>query len=232
MPVSIDPEKKPKEPEQPSDDETPETEEETQPRRTSGFDASEFIAGMMSDPEIQAVIAARREGRDVQVTDRKPKEPEPPQRKKLSEEIGDDDEVDPTIKRVLDLIEQRVDSTVAPLSEKLAGLEEMASGFQRQTVNQQIEKAAAKYNDFDKYRGEMAKIARETPGLSMDELYLIAKSRANDLNFAQPSTETERPMAATGVRRGLPKKPKYERGRKGWNDMLADSLEKLPSRQE
>lgn len=186
-------------------------------------EGNRMLMSMISDPDIQAILAARRENRDVEVVskDSVSKTPE----KDLVEEDdleGFDDEV----KKIVKILDKKISSKIEPLVEKLSTLESLAKTFQGKDIDDQISSVKSKHPDFDKYRTEMAALARnEGAGLPVGELFLLAKHRAGDLKFVEESTHSERPTP-TPRRKGVGvKKDQPLRGRRAFQVALADALD-------
>jgi hypothetical protein len=191
----------------------------------AAYEGNKMLLEMFSDPDVQAILAARREGKEIKVVpanDRVIPEAEAAQADEL--EDYDDD-----IKKLVELIDKKFDTRLDPVIAKVTQLEGLAQGMQKQAVDNQIKAVSDKHEDFDKYRKEMAELARgEGKNLSVQELYVLAKLRAGELNMTEPSTYSERPTTPPR-RKGLPEKKDTasKRGRKGFQVTLADALENL-----
>lgn len=235
MPVESDqiPSSKPEQQIEPeSKPESQGTQPEQKLQVPEGFDKDAFLTALVSDPDVQAVLQARRDGRKIKVTDEEAETKPAP--KKISDEIrssrqtqeteddGFEEDLDPTVMRIIGILEEREER----VNERIEQLEELASGLQKQTVNNQIKEIEKKYPvDFPKYRSEMAKLSRELPKLSLEELLIVAKQRAGDFSFQQPSTESERPVSAVTRRGSKAGKSKECRGQHAWRNSLAEALE-------
>lgn len=190
-------------------------------KELGGFDGSQLLLGLMSDPDVQAILSARREGKTTRVL--LDEESETPEGTEL---ISDDDEledVDDDIKKVVSLLEKKLQ----PLTSKVKQLEQLAQNYERTTVDNQIKQVESKHKDFNKYRKEMAKLAREVGGLGVEELFLLAKHRAGALNLSEPSTHSERPTPTPRSRMGKDKKSATKLGRRGFRSTLANALDDL-----
>lgn len=193
------------------------------------FDQNRFLVNMVSDPEIQEILAARRDGRDVRVVseDKKPPAvaPEPVAEEILGEEIDDD------TKKLINLFDKKISSKLDPLIEKVGNLEHLAQGMEKKAFSDQIAQISSKHPDFNKYRKQMAKLARaEGAGLGVEELFILSKHRAGELNVTEPSTHSEKPTPTP--RRRSPHNKDIEEGRpvsrrKRFQVTLADALDNL-----
>lgn len=198
------------------------------PPKESDLATNRLLATMVSDPDIQAVLAARRTGRSVKVVD----EPlEPTEEPKEDEVITDEslEGFDDDIKKVVGLLGKQIDSKLTPITDKLTALEHIAQGYEKQAVDNQIGVASKKHPDFDKYRSQMAELARGAgSGLAVEELYLLSKHRAGDLKTVLESTHSEQPTP-TPRRKGVGStlKENSKPSRRGFQARLADALDNL-----
>jgi hypothetical protein len=191
------------------------------------FDGGRILMDMVSDPDIQAVLLARREGRAVKITDANAEPEAEPSPAIPTAEL---DDFDDDIKRVAELLHKQISSKLDPVIEKVSVLEGLAQGMQRQAIDGQIKAVAEKYPDFEKYRKKMGELARgDGKGLGVEELLLLAKHRAGELALTEPSTHSERPTPSPRRRPALNKDKgdAPRRGRKGFQVTLADALENL-----
>ena len=222
-----------------SDEYTEESEGETS-RETATSEAAggRLLASMVADPEIQAILAARRENREVKVvdaqaTDNGEVEAEEARVSELDKELENLDEDTRQIVRVLD---KHLTSRLAPVTEELGILKKIAEGYERKAVTDKITEVADKHPDFHKYRSKMAEISRaEGAGLAVEELYLLAKFRSGDVDLSPASTDSERPTPTP--RRGPGAKDRSAgkldgagSSRKEFQITLADALDKLETR--
>lgn len=196
--------------------------EEASAEGSSQMSDSQLLMGLVSDPEVQAVLAARRSGQKVTIA---PVEEET-QEEETQVSAEDLEIVDPDVKKVMDLIDMKF-KPISDLGERLTALEGVAQAFQHQEASAQISKVAEQYTDFDKYRKTMAKISEELPGLGVEELYILAKHRASDLPIPQPSTHSERPSAIPRTQPASGKKAEPLRGRKGFQQIMKSALERV-----
>ena len=213
--------------------ETSKAPSETQPqseKSSQTFDKDQLLMGLLADPQVQQVVKARQEGRQVRVSD----DDEPQEKttdKNFTLEDTLDEEIPDEVLPVIRAVESKLTGVLEPLTQRLSMLEDTASQYQKNLVDQQVATAKAKYPDFDQHRTTMAALARENPSLPIDELYLIARARSGNLHLAQTSTASEKPTAASrrGTRRDVSSKIMESArgsGRQAWNNSLADALDR------
>lgn len=190
---------------------------------------NQLLLGLMSDPDIQEVLNARREKRAIKVVadGQETSGETEAEAADAEEEEAEIEGLDDDVKKIVKLLGKKVDKSIGPITERLAAIEELAQGYQRQAVDGQVKTVASKYKDFDKYRKQMAQIVREIPGASVEELFLLAKHRAGDLSLVEPSTHSERPTPTPRRTASKDKKVGARRGRKGFQSTLIDALERI-----
>ena len=138
--------------------------------------------------------------------------------------------LDDDIKQVVKLLDKKLTETIAPLTNRLAAIEGIAENYQKADVDKQIKDVKDKHKDFAKHQKSMAKIARETPGLAVEEMYLIAKARAGDLKLEEASTHSERPTPTPRQRETKAKRELKTEGmssKRAFQIHLADALDQV-----
>ena len=199
--------------------------------------SAQLLVQMVSDPQIQEILAARREGREIQVVAQQQQTQQTEEVKKVEDtqetfekqlELSD---FDPDVKKAIELLDQRISAKFGPLVDKVGALESVAAAYEQRAVGEQITAISKKHPDFEKYRKDMASLARnEGAGLGVEELLLLVKHRAGDLSLTDPSTESERPTPTprrvTGERQ-TENSDQPQNRRKRFQIKLADALDNV-----
>jgi len=73
---------------------------------------------------------------------------------------------------------------------KVSNIEQMIGHM---VAQQSVNEIRAKYPDFEQYRDDIAALIKETPGLSIDKAYKLAKAERLDKELALQHVETELP---------------------------------------
>jgi hypothetical protein len=195
--------------------------------------AEQALGTLLGDPEVQKVIQARNQGLDVSVnfgSDTDTVEDDP------LFDTSDLDEDDPT-RQLLQRIESSLggvlDKKLGTLSERLGELESLASSAKNQEAAKAIKAARERFSDFDQYSQDTAQILRKNQDLSIDEAYILAKTRKGKLKIPSESTHSEKPTSRPAPRGD--KKQRVEKATRGkdpnlsrkqqLNQLIADSLE-------
>lgn len=199
--------------------------------RMAALERNQAIQNLLADPDIQAVIKAKREGKQLSITEAQAKEEELPDEPAL--EIPDDDPLKATLTRLddvmskrLDFFNKKLDARFQELETKSGQLEAVAASVQKKEVNEQVEGAKKKYQDFDKVKGEILELSKAHPGLSVDQLALLALDKKGLLKLQKTSTASERPTSQPPRPFGGTKKPGQEpkTGQRAWRSLLQEAL--------
>lgn len=200
--------------------------------------ANDMLQKLVSDPQIQEILKARQEGREVKLVDPKAKQNYLPG---LDDDSSSDQESDPadlddlSPSELAKFIVKKVSASVGTVlkeqqkgvSEKLESFEKYIASAEGQKVKSEIEQVRSKHKDFEELRPKMAEIANQNTGLSVEELYLLARTRSG-MSLVPEQTETERPSSTTArgplvSRREKPLPP----GRAGFAQALQEGLAKV-----
>lgn len=193
---------------------------------------NQALVGLLQDPDIAKVIAAKRMGKPVRVSDEEPEpESDPESEPELDSELEEspDDPVTKVMSKLTKVMDSKLQTALAPLLEQLAGVKSVADTVQRKDITDQISVVKTKYKDFDDYRDSMLKLSKEHEGLSVKDLYVLAKSRSGKLRMVEAVTGSEKPTSALR-RQGTVSQTNQTprpRGRKGFSDILEEALGKL-----
>lgn len=185
---------------------------------------------LLGDPEIRAVVEARRAGKSVKVvTDEAEVEPEP--EASIYGDLAEDDPVRKTLEQVDKMVSTKLERLLGPLAQRLAGVENLATEVKAKDLKSEVRELRSRYQDFNEYGQKMMEIAKTQPGLGVEELYLLSKHRAGKLSVSKPSTFSEKPTSQVSARSAKPARkptdPPRPSGKKGWNELLAESLGRL-----
>lgn len=217
------------EPEEDEDGDNQVVHDDETAERLERIEQNQSVMQILSDPEIKAVIEAKRAGKKVTVTSEEDAEPDPEPLDLGVSDLEDDDPAKDMVTKLADQVGAVLDKRLSPLGTRLEALENLAAILQQEKISDQVAKAKETHKDLDKYRPEMVQLLEElkkTGNLPIEELYLLAKNRKGDLNVEDPSTFSERPSNQPS--RGPRKKRGAERvgsGRASWNDAMAKALD-------
>lgn len=215
---------------QDSGDETITHEDTTQLNgRLARLEQNSALLTLMADEDVRAVVEAKRSGRKVRVSPADEPEAEPEPEPSIASDLDENDPVRQTLERVDTLIKVRLKAANDSINARLAGLEGLGNEIKRKDVTSQVDVARSKFKDLDQYKDAMVTLSRENPTLSVEDLYVLSKSRAGKLRQAEQTTFSEKPTSQP--RRSTPSKPtaggrppERPAGRKGFSALLAESL--------
>jgi hypothetical protein len=189
---------------------------------------SKILAQLAADPDISAILRARRTGQRVKVVEDRPTAPEDTIR--LPGSVGTttpEPEIDDSTlegmsnaqlskhiaRRTLTDLVPLLNEALKPLSTRLQALAGSVDQVETERAKNSVAAVQAKYKDFTKYRDAMIDIRQSNPGLEVEELYFLAKKRAGGQLFGQHGTDIERPTTQVArPSRPTPKGPVVGRG--------------------
>lgn len=196
--------------------------------RLAAIEQNQQMLALMNDPDIHAVIQARRAGKQVKVVEAVEETTTEPEPEDLTTGLEDTDPVKPTLQKIGSHIDKRVsarDAEIDQLKAKVAELSQIADVVRERDVTDQITKVSSKFKDFKDFRDPMIKLSGQYPGLSVEDLYVLAKSRSGKLKLVEQGTFTERPTAqpqrSSATARRNPAAPSPAPGKKGFEEILA-----------
>lgn len=184
------------------------------------------LLGILADPDILRVYNAKKAGKPVTISDTPEPDPEPEPEDDLTAGLDDNDPSKKILETITKLIDTKLNKALEPLSGQLDSVRSVTEQVQRQEVTSQITKAQEKYKDFGEYKTKMLELSKENPSLAVEDLYILAKNRAGKLRMVEQVTTTERPthQPNRSSKPGGKQPPPRPAGRKGFTDMLAESL--------
>ncbi len=191
-------------------------------------ESSGTLAQLMADPEVRAILEAKQRGEKVKVV---LGEEKVPTKVEIEEDIDLDglsnkDLVKHILKKVSTIFDGTLSSKLTPLTEQIKNLSGYVGTAETQAANKQIEIARGKHADFDTYIPEMRELNKVNGGLSVEELYLIAKSRkagpdASKVSSEKPTSTSVKAPAKVTRKNPLPP------GKAGFDIAMAEALSEL-----
>lgn len=208
-------------------------------------------AEMLQDPDYYAVMQAKQSGRAVKVIAlaadgsdptqrREAQPPEEPLKDLDFETASDKDKHAYTLKSVekmlKEIVPKMVESATGPLSEQMKKLGGFVQTTAEERFSQDVKRLTKKYPDFNNYLDLMTQIQSKNPGLTLEEIYGVAKGRSGSQVTSEHRTQSERPNQQTISRpSAVPQresKPKNDNGasaanRVSFREMLQKAADKV-----
>jgi len=191
----------------------------------------ETLAKLMADPDVRALLESKQAGKTVRVV--------------IGDEAQEDDEEDDVdldslsnkeltkhlLKHITNAVSQTVEKRIAEVESQVGGLFGHIQNTEAAEIKKNIERLREQFPDFDDLRETMTEINRTSPGLSVDELYVLAKVRRGGLEGLRGGLSSEKPTRSTArppskVQRKIP----LPFGRRGFSALLQEALEKQEHR--
>jgi hypothetical protein len=144
-------------------------------------------ATVLSDPDVLAILNAKQKGQKVRVAvgDEAPV--------KAAEQVKPgQDSLDASTDKIVKAFTTIFEPRLAALEKDVAVARGKVDSDIKVTVADQIAKAKKEHTDFETLRPKMLEINDQFPGMSIEELYTIAKVR-NNAPSAPAAIESERP---------------------------------------
>lgn len=186
---------------------------------TRNNEAQTALTQLLSDPEVAAVVRAKRAGKPVKVTEAV--EAEASEEKEEGLESDSDDPQVQLLDKVSKLFDAKLAKALEPMQQRLEQVGSVAEEVTKRDVNDQIATTKKKYPDFDKYGKEVLELSQANPALGVEQLYLLARHKKGNLRLMEQATASEKPtqqprrQAKPG---GTP--PPRPQGRKGFGQIL------------
>jgi len=180
------------------------------------------LAKILADPDVRALLQAKEQGKKVKVLEDATIEELPdPDLSDLDEESKD------SLKKVFSYVKAALDIRLKPLQEQMSKVSQYVEVSEGSKVKEEIASVRKKFSDFDDYRQDMVDINKVNPGLSVEELYFLAKTRkTGGFNVGAPKTDSERPQRSTARPAVVEKKP-VRPGKRGFDDLLNEALDSI-----
>lgn len=200
--------------------------------RIAALEQNAQVQQLLMDPEIHAVLQARRQGKKVKIVeDSEESQANEAEEPDLTEGLPEGDPARETLSKVTKLINTKLsskDRQIAEMAQKIQQLEGVATKVQERDIESQITQVQTKYKDFKTFSKPMVELSKQHPGLSVEDLYVLAKSRSGKLKMVEQGTFTERPTtqpsrSPVAARRNPTPQPPAP-GRKGFEEIMARAL--------
>jgi hypothetical protein len=188
---------------------------------------------LISDPDVAAVVALKRQGKVVQVGEKQVEEEkdDPADDPDPLASLAEDDphkelltKLGAFIDAKLAPVSRRVEKQLGELSQKSDRFESVANDITRKEVDSQIASVKAKFPDLDKVKPKMLELSKAHPSLNVEQLALLAMNEAGTLKLQKSSLASEKPTNIPRRPTAGTKEPQTRMGRKGFNEILAEKL--------
>ena len=193
-------------------------------------DEGKRFASVVGDPDVQAILKARQEGRSVKVVfpDDIPKKKDEVEDE--DEEVYDLDSLTNTeltqhlVKTFGKTLDKVMSQKLVEINDTVRGLKGHVESSQQAAIEKKIADARDKYSDFDDFAEDIVRLAKDAPGLDPIELYETVVRRSGGTPTLKV-VETERPssVSARPTRKRTRKEP-LPGGLRGFKQMVNESL--------
>lgn len=204
--------------------------------RMTKLEENNQMLQLLADPDIKKVHDLKRAGKPVNVSEaahgnESEEESEPDPLEEVTKDLAEDDPVRGMLNKVNTLLDRRLGKgmkAIEELSSRVQGVEGVAGDVARKEVKEQVNAAKAKYKDFAQFKNEIMDVANKVPGISVEEAYILAKSRSGKLKLNEGTTHSEKPTSQPRSRStGKPTTQARPQGRLGFKTFLGEALSGL-----
>jgi hypothetical protein len=179
------------------------------------------LAEVLSNPQIQEVLAAQERGEvvKVQVGETKPPGGGGDEEVDLSE-MNNEQLASHLTKNIGGMIESSVKAALEPVTQSITGLSESAKSVSNERNAKEYERLSGIYTNIDELKPKMISLHEQNPNLTMEQLAMVA-------NGGKPVQEkrkfgTERPTSSTSPTKKVREKA-LPPGKQGFRQLLAES---------
>lgn len=191
--------------------------------------SSDALAKLIADPDIRKIIEARQSGEKISIVTGEPKKDSVDDKEPEDiEDLSNRELIKFMTKVVSSKVGEIVDTKLESVTEELKGFGQFIDNAKQTDVQNQITKARAKYKDFDDLRKEMVDLHGANPGLTVEELYEVSKSRKAGPD-KEKNPESERPSEGASTRPSMKetrKKP-LPPGASGFEQLVQEGLARI-----
>lgn len=194
------------------------------------------LVELMRVPGVREALIAAEQGRKIQIVDcdaaQETKDEKPAElTAEQIDEMPNSSLVNYLRSQLISELKNELKNAIAPLSERLKTSESHIENDLKAKVNADLKALCENYNDVDKFKESMFKIYQETGIKDVNELYVLAKTRAKSPIVSNKelaaATESELPFAVPGGRTPRTEIKATGLGRAGWNSIMEQSLKSV-----
>lgn len=161
---------------------------------------AELYSQLAQDPEFSQLLQMKQSGKKFKVveegTDSSSNASNPNPSPDL-EKMSESEKLQYMVSQVTKETSKIVDAKLAPLGQTVEQLKVQATQINLQKINDQITQVKKKYSDFETFEPRMTEIAKENRGLSVEQLYFLAKQEKGGFAPTSRLTASERPSSTT-----------------------------------
>lgn len=203
--------------------------------RMTRLEENSAALALLADPDVQNLLKLKNAGKTVKLIEDAGETEQVEEVDPAAEAIAGLEADDPlrkhyeTVNKMLSVKEANLQKKLDQLNQRMDSVESVAGDVARKGVKEQVESAKSKYKDFGQYSKQMIELANKVQGLSVEELYVLAKQRSGKLKLSEGSTHSEKPTSQPA--RITTKKPGAQArppGRAGFKSFLAEALGTIP----
>jgi hypothetical protein len=192
------------------------------------------IKEILSNPQVLEILRAQQEGRKVKLM----MDDMEDQGREAEQSVDFDNMSQKELASyILGSIKEEfsrfTDKELRPIQTTLGSMNGFVSSELKEKVGKEIKSVQEEFGkeNFEKYKPKMVELSKEFPSMGVRELFVMAKTRAGDLDFSKPRVSSEQPFSYSGspaktIKRTTP----LPKGRSGFNQLISEHFEQQRSR--
>ena len=198
-----------------------------------------LLAELIADPMVREIIEAKTNGRTLKLVE--DGAPSSGSLSDLSSKAGGDSGVDESasledlsrndfakvlMSKLTKVVSGVVSEGLAGVGDDVKALKGYVQGVENAKVKKQLTKLKSDHKDFDELKDQMRELSKQSPGLSLKQLYLLAKDETSD--NVDVKVDSERPVSSSSrTKAKISRETPLAVGRAGLDTLLDESLAKL-----
>jgi len=189
-----------------------------------GKKEKEDFSVIVANPEVRTILDAIDRGEAVRVIVGDEDKSENAYDPETVEELDNKGLIDAAARRTVELLGGVLDKRLLPMQTDLSTLKDDKAEDKKKNAKKEVDQVLKKYPDFSTLAEEVIGLKKSNPSLSVEELYVLARTRKGK-GFPDPrSTESEKPTTTTAAPTKERKTP-LPSGKKGFDQMLEEATE-------
>ena len=184
----------------------------------------EDFSVIVANPEVRTILDAIDKGEAVRVIVGDEEVSEKAYDPETVEELDNKGLIDAAARRTVELLGGVLDKRLLPMQTDLSTLKDDKAEDEKKNAKKEVDQVLKKYPDFSTLAEEVIGLKKSNPSLSIEELYVLARTRKGK-GFPDPrSTESEKLTTTTPAPTKERKTP-LPSGKKGFDQMLEEATE-------
>lgn len=196
-------------------------------------DQADQFSTVLADPNVRRILQAQEEGKAVRILLEDNDDDKPRVEEKSPEAINDMTNAELMAHMTQTLtgeLKGLMTSALTPVTQRLESVEGRGIDEDRNKLRMEVQKAKAKYKDWDTYAKDIGELYKSYPDLPIDQLYIKARLDKGHGLPGEDDTFSERPRNDVSHRpsaESVVARTEYKAGPAGFKAMLGDAADEI-----